>query len=65
MGDITVKKTDPGVAWGSVTWQYLEDVSKVTPHEGTPLKLEKKLFAARYEEGAGARGSQRPDCSGR
>ena len=27
-----------------MTWQYLEDVSKVTPHEGTPLKLEKKLY---------------------
>ncbi len=44
MGNITVKKTDPGVAWGNVTWQYLEDVSKVTPHEGTPLKLEKKIY---------------------
>jgi hypothetical protein len=44
MGRITVKKTDAGVSWGNVTWQYLEDVSKVTPHEGTPLKLEKKLF---------------------
>ena len=32
------------MSWGRVTWQYLEDVSKVTPHEGTPLKLEKKLF---------------------
>ena len=30
--------------WGSVHWQYLEDISKVTPHEGTPLKLTKTLF---------------------
>jgi hypothetical protein len=44
MGAITVTKTDDGVAWGGVHWQYLEDVSKVTPHEGTPLKLEKQLF---------------------
>ena len=44
MGDIAVTKTDDGVAWGGVHWQYLEDVSKVTPHEGTPLKLEKQLF---------------------
>jgi uncharacterized protein YfaS (alpha-2-macroglobulin family) len=44
MSAITLKKTDPGVAWGSVHWQYLEDISKVTPHEGTPLKVEKKLF---------------------
>ncbi len=44
MGNITLKKTDPGVSWGSAHWQYLEDISKVTPHEGTPLKLEKRLF---------------------
>jgi uncharacterized protein YfaS (alpha-2-macroglobulin family) len=48
MGNITVKKTDAGVSWGNVTWQYLEDVSKVTPHEGTPLKLEKKIFRRTY-----------------
>jgi len=35
---------DEGVAWGSVHWQYFEDMSKVTPHEGTPLKLTKRLF---------------------
>src|SRR6185437_9115632 len=39
LGEITVKKADEGVAWGSVHWQYLEDMSKVTPYEGTPLKL--------------------------
>jgi hypothetical protein len=44
MGEITVKKLDPGVAWGSVHWQYLEDISKVTPHEATPLKLKKSLY---------------------
>ncbi len=44
MGEITVRKVDEGVAWGSVHWQYLEDMSKVTPHEGTPLKLKKALF---------------------
>lgn len=44
MGEITVKKVDPGVAWGSVHWQYLEDMTKVTAYEGTPLKLQKQLF---------------------
>jgi uncharacterized protein YfaS (alpha-2-macroglobulin family) len=43
-GKITLKKTDAGVSWGSVHWQYLEDMSKITPHEGTPLKLQKALF---------------------
>ncbi|HOG94119.1 MAG TPA: hypothetical protein PLE80_11145, partial [Opitutaceae bacterium] len=44
MGEITVRKTDDGVSWGSVHWQYLEDMAKVTPHEGTPLKLVKTLW---------------------
>ncbi len=44
LGEITVKKVDAGVAWGSVNWQYLEDMSKVTPYEGTPLKLKKSLY---------------------
>jgi len=44
MGHITVRKTDQGVSWGSVHWQYLEDMSKVAPYEGTPLQLKKALF---------------------
>ncbi|MFM1555383.1 MAG: alpha-2-macroglobulin family protein [Limisphaerales bacterium] len=43
-GKIKLTKHDEGVAWGSVHWQYMEDISKVTPHEGTPLKLTKQLF---------------------
>ncbi|WP_367872288.1 alpha-2-macroglobulin [Luteolibacter sp. Populi] len=44
LGKIELEKTDKGVSWASVHWQYLEDMAKVTPHEGTPLKLEKSLF---------------------
>ncbi|MBK1879568.1 alpha-2-macroglobulin family protein [Pelagicoccus mobilis] len=44
MGRVTTTKTDAGVSWGSVHWQYLEDMSKVTPYEGTPLTLKKTLF---------------------
>ena len=58
MSHITLKKTDPGVAWGSVHWQYLEDMSKITPHEGTPLKLTKTLYTSasmtKKRPGAGA-----------
>ena len=46
-GEIKLTKIDDGVAWGSVHWQYLEDMSKVTPHEGTPLKLTKQLYVKR------------------
>jgi uncharacterized protein YfaS (alpha-2-macroglobulin family) len=44
MGQITVKKVDDGVSWGAVHWQYLEDVAKIAPHEGTPLRLKKTLW---------------------
>jgi hypothetical protein len=47
MAHVTVKKSDPGVAWGSVHWQYLEDMSKVTAWTGTPLTLHKALFVRR------------------
>ncbi|MGA1824527.1 MAG: alpha-2-macroglobulin family protein [bacterium] len=42
-GKVTVTKIDEGVAWGSLHWQYMEDMSKVTPHK-TPLHCEKRLF---------------------
>jgi hypothetical protein len=44
MGKVTLTKTDDGVSWGSLHWQYLEDIDKISPHEGTPLKLEKQIF---------------------
>jgi len=47
LGEVLVKKVDDGVAWGSVHWQYLEDVGQVKPYEGTPLKLKKTLFVKR------------------
>jgi uncharacterized protein YfaS (alpha-2-macroglobulin family) len=50
LGEITVRKNDPGVAWGSVHWQYLEDMTKVTPYAGTPLKLKKTLFVKKATE---------------
>lgn len=44
MGSVRVTRTDQGVAWGSVHWQYFEDLDKVTSYAGTPLKLVKTLF---------------------
>ncbi|MEI8204061.1 MAG: alpha-2-macroglobulin family protein, partial [Bacteroidota bacterium] len=43
MGNVTLTKTDDGIAWGALYWQYFEQLDKITPHQ-TPLKLEKKLF---------------------
>ena len=44
LGQVTVKKVDQGVSWGSVHWQYLEDMSKVESYKGTPLTLTKTLY---------------------
>src|SRR5687767_12818542 len=50
MGNITVKVDSSKVplqgdlgGWGSVYWQYFEDLDKITT-ASTPLKLDKKLF---------------------
>jgi hypothetical protein len=47
MGKVKLTKPDAGVSWGSLHWQYLEDVSKITPHEGNPLEVKKNLFVKR------------------
>ncbi|WP_346883369.1 MG2 domain-containing protein [uncultured Algibacter sp.] len=43
MGDVKITKKGKGIAWGSLYWQYFEDLDKITSAE-TPLKLKKKLF---------------------
>ena len=48
MGEIEVRKADKGIAWGGVHWQYMEDISKITPHEQNPLRLKKSLFVKRF-----------------
>jgi uncharacterized protein YfaS (alpha-2-macroglobulin family) len=43
MGEVTVTNNNNVVAWGSLYWQYYEQLDKITPAE-TPLKLKKQLF---------------------
>ncbi len=43
MGEVTVKNNNNVVAWGSLYWQYYEQLDKITMSE-TPLKINKKLF---------------------
>jgi hypothetical protein len=43
MADIRVTKTNEGIAWGAVYWQYFEDLDKITAH-ASPLSIVKKLF---------------------
>ena len=44
LGQVELTKHDPGVAWGSLHWQYLEDIAKITPHTATPLRLAKEIY---------------------
>lgn len=44
MSRVAVRKDGEGIAWGSVHWQYFEDMAKVAPYAGTPLRLKKSLF---------------------
>lgn len=53
MGNISVNITgssnQSATSWGSVYWQYFEDLDKITAAE-TPLKLNKKLFIERNSD---------------
>src|SRR6056297_1417 len=43
MAKVQISKKGAGIAWGALSWQYFEDLDKITSAE-TPLKLKKKLF---------------------
>ncbi len=49
MGLVTVKNNNNIVAWGSLYWQYFENLDKITPAE-TPLSLKKKLFVEKASD---------------
>ncbi|GAA3955133.1 alpha-2-macroglobulin family protein [Hymenobacter algoricola] len=42
-GRVTVQKTDAGVAWGALHWQYFEQIDKITAAT-TGLQLERQLY---------------------
>lgn len=43
-GNITLTKSDSGVSWASVHWQYLVNLEEVIADDGDELQLEKQLF---------------------
>ncbi len=49
MGKVKITKTDDGVAWGALYWQYFEQLDKITSAE-TPLKIVKQLFVERNSD---------------
>ncbi|WP_400193657.1 alpha-2-macroglobulin family protein [Hymenobacter sp. B81] len=44
MGKVRVQKTDAGVAWGGLYWQYFEQLDKITRADNAPLGLTRQLF---------------------
>ena len=50
MGKITVKKTDAGVSWGSVHWQYLEDISQGDAARGHAAQAGEEALQADVHE---------------
>jgi uncharacterized protein YfaS (alpha-2-macroglobulin family) len=44
MGDVVVENPNKVVAWGSIYWQYFEDLDKIKTFKETPLKMTKQLF---------------------
>ena len=42
--DIRIENTNNNIGWGGAYWQYLEDLDKVKPAVGTPLRIEKHYF---------------------
>lgn len=50
-GNISVKKNSNTVSWGAVYWQYFEQLDKIKHFEETPVKINKKLFVQRRENG--------------
>jgi hypothetical protein len=49
MATVKLTKKGDGIAWGSLYWQYFEDLDKITPH-ASPLSIQKKLFVKTYTE---------------
>lgn len=43
MGKVTVSKSDKGIGWGAMYWQYYQDLDKIQGQSGS-LKITKKLF---------------------
>jgi hypothetical protein len=47
LAEVVLTKSDPGIAWAGIHWQYFEDLAKLGVHESAGLKLEKSLFIRR------------------
>ena len=44
LGEVNVEEARCGVAWGSLHWQYLESMEKITPQADNPLRADEVAF---------------------
>jgi len=49
MGKVTVTKSDKGIGWGAMYWQYFQDLDKVEGQSGA-LRVTKKLFVEKMND---------------
>ncbi len=48
--EVKIKNPNKTIAWGSLYWQYFEDLDRINPFEETPLRIKKKLYKSVYTE---------------
>ncbi|MEI7782246.1 MAG: hypothetical protein WCJ18_10015, partial [Planctomycetota bacterium] len=48
LAEVVMNKTDAGIAWGGIHWQYLDDIANVPAAGRAELAIEKKLFVKRF-----------------
>lgn len=49
-GKISIKNSNKTIAWGSLYWQYFEEMDKIKTFEDTPLKLKKQVYKSVFSE---------------
>ncbi len=50
MNRIRVKNPNPHIAWGSLHWQYFEDLDKISTFREAPLNIVKQLYRQQASE---------------
>ena len=50
MGQVALRKTDRGPAWGGLHCQYFQDMEKVTASEPRGLRVERQLYVVRQTD---------------
>lgn len=44
LSEVKIKNKNTGISWGTVYWQYFEDIDNIDSYEDNPLSLKKAIF---------------------